>query len=63
MTTAIKNEIKSIVRQSVRDVLMEELPAFRAMFIGAISDSENREILKKYRKPDSKAVRTIRVRV
>ncbi len=63
MTTALRNEIKSIFRESIRDVLLEELPIFRALSLDTVSPLEQNDIVKRYKKPTRTVARTISVRI
>ncbi len=63
MTTALKNEIKSLFRESIRDILLEELPVFRALSLDTVSQAEQADITKKYKKPDTKIARKTKIRI
>ena len=63
MSTALKNEIKELARQSVREALQEELALLRALHLPTTSAKEQRNIEKLYKKPSGRSVRTIRVRI
>ncbi|MCC6199037.1 hypothetical protein IT401_02405 [Candidatus Nomurabacteria bacterium] len=63
MTTALKTEIKSLVRESVREVLSAELAQVRTAFLSAVSPLEMKDIAKRYKKPSKTAARSIRVRI
>ena len=63
MTTALKNEIRRIARQSVREALVEEFAKARASVLPFISTREQKEIEKLYRVPSYRATRTVRARI
>ncbi len=63
MTTAVKKELKKLARETFREVLQEELMKQRGLSVLAVSDKEQKEINKLYKKPSGRAVRTIRVRI
>ena len=63
MTTALKNEIKRLARESVREVLDIEMMRLRASLLPSVSKKEQQGINKLYKKPSGRAVRTIRVRI
>ena len=63
MTIALKNEIKRIARQSVREALAEEFAKARAFSLPNVSIKEQKEIEKLYRGPLHRAIRTIKVRI
>ncbi len=63
MTTAVKKELKKLARETFREVLQEELMKQRGLSVLAVSDKEQREINKLYKKPSGRAVRTTRVRI
>ncbi|OGC87714.1 hypothetical protein A3D70_02225 [Candidatus Adlerbacteria bacterium RIFCSPHIGHO2_02_FULL_54_18] len=63
MTTAVKKELKKLARETFREVLQEELMKQRGLSVLAVSDKEQKEINKLYKKPSGRAVRTTRVRI
>lgn len=63
MTTAVKKELKKLARETFREVLQEELMKQRGLNILAVSDKEQKEINKLYKKPSGRAARTTRVRI
>jgi len=63
MTTAVKKELKKLARETFREVLQEELMKQRSSGLLAVSDKEQKEINKLYKKPSGRAVRTKRVRI
>ena len=63
MTTAMKNEIKRIVRESVREVMDAEIIRLRASLVPYVSQKEQKNIEKLYKKPSGRTVRTVRMSV
>ena len=63
MTTALKNEIKSFVRESVREVLFAEMANIRGTFISRISPNEQKSIERIYKKPSHIASRKISIKI
>jgi len=63
MTTALKNEIRKLARESVREVIDTEMMRLRASLLLSVSQKEQKNIEKLYKKPSRQAVRTVRVRV
>ena len=61
MTMALKKEIKKLARESVREVLKEELMRGRAQNLPLVSAKEQRAIEKLYKKPTRRSVRTLRM--
>lgn len=63
MTTALKEEIKKMARESFREVLREELMRGRASALPFVSAKEQRAIEKLHHKPSRRVARTLRVRI
>lgn len=63
MTTALKKEIKKLAREMFREVLQEELMKKRGLSLLAVSDKEQREIERIYKRPSSRAARTVFIRL
>ena len=63
MTTALKDEIKRLAREGVREVIDTEMMRLRASLLLSVSQKEQKNIDKLYKKPSRQAVRTIRVRI
>ena len=51
--------LKNIVKEAVRDVLQEEIIKLRLLFTPYISEEEQKEIEKKYKKPSTEVARTL----
>jgi hypothetical protein len=59
MTTTLKKEIKTLVAQSVREVLRAEMANLRASFLNIVSPREMKDIEKRYRRPSRSTARSI----
>jgi len=60
MTMALKNEIKKLARESVREVLDTEMMRLRASLLPVVSQKEQKNIEKLYSKPSRHSSRTVR---
>ncbi len=49
-------ELRTIIKESVKEALEEELLKLRLMFFPEVSDKEMREIVSCYGKPEKKSV-------
>ncbi len=58
MTTALKNQIRVLARDSVREAIEAEFSGIRASLLPPVSTKEQREIEKLYKKPARRSVRT-----
>jgi hypothetical protein len=63
MTTALKTEIKSLVRESVREALSSEFALMRTALQNQVSAAEQKDIEKRYKKPSRSGFRVIRARI
>lgn len=64
MTTAtLKKDIAKIARESVREAVRAEMMHLRASALPLVSAAEQREIVRKYKKPVRGSVRKVRVRM
>jgi len=61
--TIPKKELETVVKESVREVLTQELMKFRALLLPSVSEKEQKEIEKLYRKPSRKVAKTIEVEI
>lgn len=62
MTTAtLKRDITKMARESVHDALRAEMMHVRASILPLVSTSEQREIVRKYKKPSRQIERSVRV--
>jgi DNA primase large subunit len=51
-------ELKTIIKESVKEALEEELSKIRLMFFPEVSDKEMLDIINRYEKPVKKSVYT-----
>ena len=58
-TAMAKKELKDVVKESVREVLSQELMKFRALLLPSVSKKEQADIEKLYHKPSRRAAKTI----
>ncbi|MEK6599728.1 MAG: hypothetical protein AABY52_05250 [Deltaproteobacteria bacterium] len=56
MHTASHNELKIVIKESVKEALEEELIKMRLMFFPDIADREMRDIVSRYKGPEKKSV-------
>ena len=65
ITSVSRKELKSVVKESLREVLTQELMKFRALLLPAVSPKEQRDIEKRYGKPSRtrKATKTLEIEV
>lgn len=63
MTTALKNQIRVLARDSVREAIEAEFSGIRASLLSVVSKREQKDIEKLYRKPSRRSVRTLRIRI
>lgn len=61
--TIPKRELKTVVKESIREVLKQEFMQFRAMLLPAVSEKEQKEIEKLYGKPARKTAKTVEIEV
>lgn len=59
--TIPKRELKLIIKESVREVFELESVKFRALFMPAVSKSEQKDIEKHYGSPSRKAVKSVEI--
>lgn len=54
--TGRNEELKALIKESVKEALEEELISMRLMFFPEVSDKEMRDISASYKKPEKKSV-------
>jgi len=57
--TIPKKELKAMVKESLREVFIQELMKFQALFLPFVSQKEQKEIEKLYYEPTRKVAKTI----
>ncbi len=65
MATVIipKKELKIMVKESVREVLTEELMKLQAFLLPSVSQKEQRNIEKLYGKPSRKVAKSVEIKI
>lgn len=61
--TISKKELKNVVKESVREVINQELIKLRALLLPYVSPREQREIESLYGKPSRKVAKTLEIKV
>lgn len=59
--TIPKKELKIVVKESVREVLAQELMKLRALALPSVSAKEQKDIEKLYHRPHRKTAKTIEI--
>lgn len=65
MTTVTipKKELKSMIKESVREILEQESMRFRALFMSSVSQKEQKDIEKRYGKPSRKIAKSAEIKI
>ncbi len=58
-----KNELKSVVKESVRETLAFEMAKLRAFLMPGVSSREQKEIEKLYGSPSKKSAKTLKMNI
>lgn len=61
--TIPKKELKTAVKESVREVLEQELMKFRALLLPAVSQKEQKDIERRYSKPTRQISKSIDIEI
>ena len=61
--TIPKKELKTVVKESIREVLEQELMKFRALLTPLISQKEQKDIEKRYNRPSRKAAKSVEIQI
>ena len=61
--TIPKKELKTIVKESIREILEQESMKFRALFMTLVSQKEQRDIEKRYGKPSRKIAKSTETKI
>lgn len=59
--TIPKRELKTVIKESVREALSQELMKLRSLSLSFISQKEQKDIEKRYKKPSRKSAKIITV--
>jgi hypothetical protein len=58
-----KKELKTVIKESVREVLNQELMKFRSLIFPFVSEKEQKDIERRYGKPSRKLAKTIETEI
>ena len=61
--TIPKKELKTIVKESIREILEQESMKFRALFMPLVSQKEQGDIEKRYGKPSRKIAKSTEIEI
>lgn len=61
--TIPKTELKTVVKESVREVLVQELMKFRALLLPLVSKKEQKDIERRYGKPIRRVAKSIEIEI
>ncbi len=61
--TIPKKELKIVVKESVREVLEQELMKFRALLLPSVSQKEQKDIGKHYGKPARQIAKSVDIEI
>lgn len=59
--TIQQRQLRSIIRESVREILVQETSKFRALLVPSVSQNEQKDIEKRYGKPSRSVSRSIEI--
>lgn len=63
LITIPKKELKTIIKESIREILEQESMKFRALFMPLVSQKEQRDIGKRYGKPSRKIAKSTEIKI
>jgi len=58
-----KKELKTIVKESIREILEQESMKLRALLLPFVSQKEQKDIEKRYGKPSRKIAKSIEIKI
>jgi hypothetical protein len=61
--TISKKEIKAVIKESVREVLEQELVKLRALALPFVSENEQKDVEKRYGKPSRKITKSVEIKL
>ena len=61
--TIPKKELKAIIKESVREILEQESMRLQALLLPSVSQKEQKDIEKRYKKPSRKVAKSIEVKI
>ncbi len=56
-------ELKTLIKESVREVMKDEISKLRALAMPSVSDAEQKDIERRYGKPTRKGVKSYTLKV
>jgi len=61
--TVPKKELKTIIKESVREIFEQELMKFQALLLPSISTKEQKDIEKRYGKPSRRVAKSVGIKL
>lgn len=61
--TIPKKELKTIVKESIREIIRQESMKFRTLFMPSISQREQKDIEKRYGRPSRKTAKSVEIKI
>jgi hypothetical protein len=61
MVSISKKELKTAIKESVREVLAQEFMSLRALLLPPASRSEQKDIERRYKRPTRKSVKSLNI--
>ncbi len=61
--TIHKKELKIIVKESVREILSQELMKLRALALPSVSQKEQKDIEKRYNQPTRQTAKSVKMKL
>lgn len=61
--TLTKNALQTVVRESVREVLSEEMMTLRALLVPPVSRAEQRDIDERYGAPVQDVAKSVKIKI
>lgn len=60
--TIPKEELKTVIKESIREILEQESMKFRALLMPSVSQKEQKDIEKRYGRPSRRVAKSIETR-
>jgi len=61
--TIPKKELKTIIKESIREIFEQELIKFRALILPFVSQKEQKDIERRYNRPSRKIAKSIEIKL
>ena len=61
--TILKKELKTIIKESIQEIIKQESMKFRALFLPLVSQKEQKDIEKRYGKPSRRIAKSIEIKL